>query len=148
MSYHVLNKVKQLCGEAGLKQKPSLPGKKLSAWTCLQSLASRVKECSFPFQVTKVRTHSCPLAPCLLLSPFCNHHGSVSAKLGSEFGPEFLTLFTGSKLGSHLQPPSYHQSDAPSVLFSANTLLSYLTPSFTGLFIYPVFHSPGFSKPN
>lgn len=44
MPYHVLNKVKQLCGEGGLKQKPSLPGKKLSAQTCLQSLASRVKD--------------------------------------------------------------------------------------------------------
>ena len=82
-----------------------------------------------------------------LVSPFCNHNGSVSAKLGSESGPEFITLFTRFKLGSHLQPPSSHRLDALLVLFSANTLISYLTPSFTGLFIYPAFHSPGLSKP-
>ena len=82
-----------------------------------------------------------PAVPCLQPSCVCLCQAWVW--IWTSFSPCSLDP-NWVPTGSHSPPTDWIPSP---VLFSANTLLSYLTPSFTGLFIYPVFHSPGFSKP-
>lgn len=113
MSYHVLNKVKQLCGEAGLEQKLSSPGKKPSAWTCVLSSASRVQECSFPFQVTKVRAHSSPPAPCPLCPLSAAIMGLSLPSLGLNLDQSFSPCLPDSNwvpTGSHPPPTDWMHS--------------------------------------
>lgn len=148
MSYHVLNKVKQLCGEAGLKQKLSSPGKKLSARTCVQSLASRVKECSFPFQVTKVRTHSSPPAPVPLGAPSATIMGLSLPSLGLNLDRSFSPCLPDSNwvpTCSHPPPTDWTHSWFFSLLTPLYLISPLLSQDYSST--QPSTHQ-GFPSPN